>query len=269
MSMWGCLRYGTALGLGAVALASSGCGSQQMVAPAEPTAVSRSLAPLIDGNNGEGGIDLRTLEAQDLLRIREEHAQMIASIPTATPVPTEPPASVASRYLMDGERSDGDGQSLVTDPKLGIWWYRDAGGDWTGRRLRERNPYGRLFYAPEFDNEHDTFINGGFQDTIGQMLVQEAVSLLPELEDRGSALIAPVTERLGWELASDEVPVMRIWSRFSYLGPEDFEPREYRIGGVLSFGVSDRTESGTGDVLYQYAVIGDWVGPVLLQQVEQ
>ena len=269
MSMWDCLRYGTALAVGAMAVVWSGCGSERVVAPPQPTSAVQELAPLVDGDNRDGGIDLRTLEAQDLMRVREEHARMIASIPTATPVPTESPVSVASRYLMDGERSDGSGESLVTDPNLGIWWYRDAGGDWTGRRMREQNPYGRLFYAPEFDNEHDTFINGGFQDSIGQMLVSEAVSLLPELEDRASALIAPVTEKLGWELASDDLPVMRVWSRFSYLGPEDFAPREYRVGGVLSFGVADRKEPGTGDVLYQYAVIGDWLGSVLLQQVEQ
>lgn len=98
------------------------------------------------------------------------------------------------------------------------------------------------------------------------MLVAQAVVLLPELESQASALLASVTDRLGWEMASEDLAVMRVWSRFTYLAPGDFEPREYRIGGVLYFGVADRREDDTGDVLYQYAVVGDWLGPVLLEE---
>lgn len=254
---WGCASWGIELPWSASPAAEAPVGSERPVAPLVDEGAAPTAAP----------VDIRTLQAIDLARVREEHSRMIASIPTATPVPTEAPASVASRILLD----DGDGgaaasRSLATDPELGIWWYRDSNRDWTGRRTRERNPYARLFYEPEFGNEHDSIVNGGIQERIGQMLVAEVVALLPELDQKGGELVAPITQRLGWELASDELPVMRVWSRFSYLAPGDFEARDYRVGGVLTFGVADRRDAGTGDVLYQYAVVGDWLGPVLLEE---
>ena len=276
MSTCGCRRLLLALVLGLGAALGWGCASWSIELPwsgspaAEaPVGAERPVAPLVDEGAAPTAapVDIRTLQAIDLARVREEHSRMIASIPTATPVPTEAPASVASRILLD----DGDGgaavsRSLAPDPELGIWWYRDSNRDWTGRRTRERNPYARLFYEPEFGNEHDSIVNGGIQERIGQMLVAEVVALLPELDQKGSELVAPITQRLGWELASDDLPVMRVWSRFSYLAPGDFEARDYRVGGVLTFGVADRRDAGTGDVLYQYAVVGDWLGPVLLEE---
>ena len=268
MSIYGCLRLAlpllAAAALSVVSLACGG-GDAPEVTPERP---ARELPPLASGNDAGAGAspsDLRTMVAMDLIRVREEHANLIASIPTATPVPTEAPSSIASRYLIDGQSPEAE-QNLIADPTLGVWWFRQAGGDWTGRGVRERNPYARLFYAPEFGSEHDSFENGRIQERVGQMLVAQAVVLLPELESQAIVLLAPVTERLGWEMASEELPVMRVCSRFTYLAPGDFEPREYRIGGVLSFGVSDRREADTGDVLYQYAVIGDWLGPVLLEE---
>lgn len=140
-----------------------------------PTRRARELAPLAGGDRAAPAlVDLRTMAAIDLIRVREEHSRLIASIPTATPVPTEAPASVANRYLMDGQSSEAE-QNVVADPGLGVWWFRQAGGDWTGRGMRDRNPYARLFYSPEFGNEHDSFVNGGIQERIGQMLVAQAV----------------------------------------------------------------------------------------------
>ena len=276
MSTCGCRRLLLALVLGLGAALGWGCASWGIELPwsaspaAEaPVGAERPVAPLVDEGAAPTAapVDIRTLQAIDLARVREEHSRMIASIPTATPVPTEAPASVASRILLDdGDAGAAASRSLAPDPDLGIWWYRDSNRDWTGRRTRERNPYARLFYEPEFGNEHDSIVNGGIQERIGQMLVAEVVALLPELDQKGSELAAPITQRLGWELASDDLPVMRVWSRFSYLAPGDFEARDYRVGGVLTFGVADRRDAGTGDVLYQYAVVGDWLGPVLLEE---
>lgn len=271
MSISGCLRRALPLlAAAALSVGSLACGGGDAPEPA-PDRPARELPPLAGGpatGSGASPTDLRTMTAMDLIRVREEHANLIASIPTATPVPTESPSSIASRYLIDGQSPEAE-QNLVSDPNLGVWWFRQAGGDWTGRGVRERNPYARLFYSPEFGSEHDSFVNGRIQDRVGQMLVAQAVVLLPELESQASALLSPVRDRLGWEMASEDLPVMRVWSRFTYLAPGDFAAREYRIGGVLSFGVTDRREADTGDVLYQYAVVGDWLGPVLLEESPQ
>ena len=157
------------------------------------------------------------------------------------------------------------GTQSVTDPALGVWWFRESGGDWTTSRMRQVNPYAPLFYSVGHEREHSSFHNGGIQDEIGRMLAVEVVRLLPELRDRGNLLVTPITDRLGWEIVSTDLPVIRVWSHFSYLGPGDATPVNYRLGGVLSFGVSDHLEPESGDVVYQYLVVGDFLGDVVLE----
>ena len=84
--------------------------------------------------------------------------------------------------------------------------------------------------------------------------------LLPEIRGRASVLVAPVSGSLGWELASGELPVMRVWGSFTYFGPLDDGPREYRVGGVLKFLVRDYLNEA-GNIVYQYLVMGEFLGP--------
>lgn len=157
MSIYGCLRLGLLLlAAAALSVVSLACGGEDVPAAA-PDLPARELPPLAgssDTGAGASPTDLRTMAAMDLIRVREEHANLIASTPTATPVPTEAPSSIASRYLIDGQSPEAE-QNLIADPNLGVWWFRQAGGDWTGRGVRERNPYARLFYSPEFGSRHN------------------------------------------------------------------------------------------------------------------
>ena len=236
------------------------CGSDEVPVDSVAIPVIESIsAPVLEPEVRE--VDIRTIGPEDLVRVRDQHAGLIASIPTPTPFPTRGVAESASVYVMTGDIPDSASEaSLISDPSLGIWWYRTSGGDWTTRRMRQGNPYGPLFYSTEYLAEHPSFYAGGMQELIAQRFAQEAELLLPEIRGRGSSLIAPLATNLGWEIASLELPVVRVWSSFTYLGPLDDGPREYRVGGVLSMGVGDYLDRTSGNVIYQYLVMDHFLG---------
>lgn len=209
-------------------------------------------------------VDLRTVQAQDLLRIRDEHSALIALIPTLTPLPTRAPVNVAGAYLLDGEPLPGE--SLATDPRLGVWWYRHSGGDWTTSRFKNLNPYYPLFFDGRIDSRYGTFQNGGLQNEISLLLADEIVQILPVIGDRAPQLVAPLSDRLGWEFVDPDIPVVRLWTRFTFDGPDDLGPIEYRVGGVLAFTVAEHRDVQTGDALYQYPQVSNWIGQVLLEE---
>ena len=206
--------------------------------------------------------DVRGIAPQDLVRVREQHASLISTIPTPTLFPTRPPEEVASVYLLTGEdvSDDAMAESFETDPAMGIWWFRKSGGDWTTRRIRETNPYAPLFYSGEYRAEHPSFGDQGMQELIAQRLAEGAELLLPEIRGRGATLVSPLASNLGWEIASGELPVVRVWSHFTYLGPLDDGAREYRVGGALAFGVQDYVDPVSGNVIYQYLVMDRFLG---------
>lgn len=209
-------------------------------------------------------LDIRTAQALELRRVRDEHSRLIASIPTPTPIPTISAAEIASRYLLDGDAPDPL-PGLAADPSLGVWWYRTSPGDWTASRMREANPYTPLFAATDLRPQHGNFENGGLQETIAQLMGDELVRIEPEFQHTVSRLVLPMADRLGWEFVSPDLPVVRLWTSFTYIGPEDVVPVEYRMGGVLAFGVAEHRDPATGDVLYQYPVVSHWIGPVLVE----
>ena len=243
------------------ALPAVGCGAPGGAADRPSAPAIESLAePLTEPEVRPA--DIRTVGSEDLARVREQHAGLIASIPTPTPFPTRPPSEVASVYVLTGEDVSPEAglDSLVSDPGLGIWWFRSSGGDWTTRRHRDLNPYSPLFYSSEYGPEHPSFHDGGMQELVAQQLAQGAERLLPEIRGRGAGLVSPLASNLGWELASAELPVVRVWSSFTYLGPVDDGPREYRVGGVLAFGVQDHLDPVSGNVIYQYLVMDRFLG---------
>ena len=226
-----------------------------------------TLVPLVvpEGVVELAPVDLRTVQAQDLSRVRDEHSALIALIPTPTLFPTREPRDIAAEYLLDGAQLPVN-DALVVDPSLGVWWYRYSGGDWTTSRLKTANPYYRLFYDQQVDQRYATFENNGLQNEIGRLLADEVVQVLPEIGDRAPSLITPLSDRLGWEFADSDLPVVRVWTSFTYSGPDSLGPVEYRVGGVLAFNLADHRDVQSGDVLYQYPVVSNWVGPVLLEE---
>ena len=89
---------------------------------------------------------------------------------------------------------------------------------------------------------------------------------MPEISDCASTLVGPLGSRLGWEFADPDVPVIRLWNRFTYAGAHGLGPVEYRVGGVLASTLGDHRDLQTGDVLYQYPLVTHWLGPVLLEE---
>lgn len=254
-------RSAVALGLAVLsAIALVACGSEPVV-PVPTLEPLERAEPVVPPTP----FDIRTAHARDLRRQREQHAALIASIPTSTPLPTIAPAAVASAYLLDNVPLP-TAEPLVSEPRLGVWWYRHAGGDWTPNRIRDLNPYYRIFYDLEIDSRYATFANGGIQNEAARLLADEIVLQLPAIADRASLLINPLGDRLGWEFVNAEVPVIRLWSRFTYSGPDNLDPVELRVGGVLAFTLADHRDPTTGDVVYQYPVINNWLGPVLLEE---
>ena len=148
-------------------VAAAACGSGTPDVAAVPTLVPLEAVP--DAPD-IAPVDLRTVQAQDLRRIRDEHAALIAMLPTPTPWPTRAPSAAAASYLLDGEQPVED-QQLVSDPSQGVWWYRNSGGDWTTSRIKAINPYYPLFYDAQVDSRYATFGNGGIQNEIGRLLV--------------------------------------------------------------------------------------------------
>ena len=201
----------------------------------------------------------------ELVERREQSLQTIAAIPTPTSQPTVDPAQLAAAHILGGSApSSGDG--LIPEPQEGIWWYRDSPGDWTESKTRERNPYTPLFEAASLEDRHPSFAYGGMQEKIARMLALEAEVLMPELDGYGLELVEPLTRNFGWEIAGDELPVARVWSSFTYQGPLDSVPRQYRMGGVMLFQVRDYLESSSGDLIYQYLDAGHFLGKGVLME---
>ena len=92
--------------------------------------------------------------------------------------------------------------------------------------------YDHAIYDHAIDSRYATFQNGGLPNEMGRLLADEIVQVMPEISDRASTLVTPLGPRLGWEFADPDVPMVRLWSRFTYSGADGFGPVERRVGGV-------------------------------------
>lgn len=233
---------------------------------------------LIGSSSGGGGnlvldrgatsaqASLLTKDASELVRLREEHSTLIASSPAGREVgPTSvefDPQGRASEVLA-GVDSYSE-RSLAPNPLDGVYWYRDSGGDWSPPRMREVNPYGRLFYATGQLPDHPSFYDETIYVDIASRIAGELARVMPVVGEKAFRL--GLDENLGWELASPKEPAIYVWSRFEFQGPEDDRALDYVVGGVLRLGVRDFLD-GDGNLVYQYLVPADFVGPVLVERV--
>ncbi len=65
------------------------------------------------------------------------------------------------------------------DPEYGIEFYRDSGGDWTSRRIREIHPHRDLFAFDGYPDSVPNFHVGTLQRHVAREMVLEAVDALP------------------------------------------------------------------------------------------
>lgn len=232
--------------------------------PIPTLAASSEPGPVVSPQEQAGS------EFDRLRERRQQSLQTLTAIPTPTARPTADPAELAAAQVLGGGQvvaaSNDDG--LIPAPRDGIWWYRDSPGDWTDSGTKQRNPYLPLFGAVSLESKHPSFAYGGMQEAIARMLAEEAEVLMPELQGHGPDLIGPLTRNLGWEIVGDELPVARVWSSFTYLGPLDSKPRRYRMGGVMLFDVREYVEANTGDLIYQYLDVGYFLGSGVLMEDE-
>ena len=212
---------------------------------------------------------VRTREAQELRRVRDEHEKLIASIP-ATMEPTVTP-EVEERQKMALARvlENPEGEPVLAgpdedwfDPRKGLTFYRDSGGDWTGRRVRERHTHRGLFYFEGYPEDVENFRDGSIYPVLAREMAFGASDLVPLLGDPTPRMVRTFAENLGWELRDSEGPVVNLWTRFTLV--EDREPRTFAVGGVMRMGVVSR---GEGDSLLEYLVPGGWIGPVVVERL--
>ena len=160
--------------LGALGLLVLGCSSSE--APSDlPSEIVPGIAPL-EVFNAPVIVDspaagIREIPEGDLSRIRDQHSRLIETIPTPSVLPTHAPAQDASVYILTGDDPSSKEDKLVSDPSLGIWWYRKSGGDWSTRQVRDMNPYSPLVYGRDYEPEHASFNAGTMQELVAQKLV--------------------------------------------------------------------------------------------------
>lgn len=208
-------------------------------------------------------------QSRELRRLRDEHASLIASIPpTPEPTPTLTPAErsvVASARV----RRHPEGMPVPPvvgedwfDPALGIDFYRDSGGDWTPRRVREAHSHRDLFYYGKYPDSVPNFQDRTIHRHLARELVFEAVATLPLLGDPTPAMVHLFARELGWELRESPEPVISIWTTFSVR--RDGVVHVYAVGGVMRMGVASL---GEDDDLVEYLTPGPWLGPVVVERL--
>ncbi len=239
-------------------------GAERPVAPAfpvvfplnTPVAVSTPPFPL-------------TREAEELRRLREEHAALIASIPpTPEPAPTLTVAEVSSlvsarvRAHPEGVPFSPRVEEGWFDPERGLEFHRDEGGDWTPRNVRESHSHRDLFYYGEYPDSIPNFSDGSIHPLLSRELAFEASAVLPFLGDPTPAMINAFSRDLGWELRDSPGPVVNLWTTFVVRREGLFY--SYAVGGVMLLGVSS---VGEGEELVEFVGPGRWIGPVVVERL--
>ena len=230
-----------------------------------PTVAPARVAP--------GG--LLTREALELRRIRDEHAALIASIPP-TPEPT-PTLTAAGRSALVSARVRQHPRGVPVplpvgedwfDPSLGLDFYRDSGGDWTARQVRENHSHRDLFYYVDYPEFVANFADGSIYKPLAREMVFEAVSALPLLGQPTPAMIDAFSRDLGWELRDSPRPAVNLWTTFTVR--REGQLYVYAVGGVMVMGVSSSGEKDgeNEDDLMEYVTPGRWIGPVVVERLK-
>ena len=210
-----------------------------------------------------------TRDASELRRVRDEHRGLIASIPdTPGPTPTLTAGQLSDRALArvianpDGAPPAPDVDEDWFDPERGLTFYRDSGGDWTPRRVREAHPYRHLFYHRDYPEGVVNFSDGSIHRGLARELAFAGVRVMPMLEDPSPGMIDALTRSLGWEARDSPGPVINVWASFGLV--EGGSVQSFAVGGVMRMGVRSKGEGGD---MFQYLVPGEWVGSVVVERL--
>ena len=208
--------------------------------------------------SGEAQPVALTRAASERQRLRAHHATLIASRPTPTVPPTVSAQLRASLHASGQDTSFYGGSGPVSPPQAGVWWYQDAVGDQTVRGVRESNPHWSLFESYRTGSE-PAFSDGSMQTHLGRELARQVHDLMPAVGPENGILQKALAENLGWELATEDSALVRLWSDFIFRGPEN-EPRKYVVGALLSLELKSNGPGG------RYLESGAFIGPVLLER---
>ncbi len=241
-------------------------------------ALDAALDALFEG--GAGGSSLSpeerearaiplTMQASELRRVREEHQALIESIPptpeaTPTMTPEENQVVVLAKVLEhpDGVPLEAEVVEDWFNPALGLAFYRDSGGDWTPRSLRESHSHRNLFYYEGYPEGVLNFADGSILRGIAQEMVFEAVQALPLLGDPTPAMVDSFVGNIGWEIRPAQGAVVNLWTTFVL--SRGAEVHTFAVGGVMRMGVA---AVGNGEDRLEHLVIGDFVGPVVVERL--
>ena len=210
-----------------------------------------------------------TRQASELRRLREEHLRLIESIPP-TPGVT-PTLTVVERQVVADAKIVAHPEGIPVppsvdenwfNPDLGLTFYRNAGGDWTARRVREKHTHRTLFFYGDYPDEIVNFADKSIYPELAREMVFEATRVLPVLGDPTPTMVEIFTRQLGWELRDSSRPVVNLWSTF--VVSEQGESHVYAIGGVMLMGVGFM---GEGDNRLEYVTPGRWLGPVIVERL--
>lgn len=216
-----------------------------------------------------------THEAVELRRVADEHGRLLTSIP---PTPTLAPTAV---WTEESVGVEGNGFSGMTraeafegieveegvegwfDPGEGLDFHRDAGGDWTARPVRQKNPYAEFFYFDGYPADVASFANGRIYEELARNLAFGASEVVDFLGSPTPEIVRTFMRDLGWELRSLEEPYINVWTTFDFYSQGALH--RYAVGGVVRMDVVARNGAG-GEVL-EYLTVGPFVGPVVVERL--
>ena len=210
-----------------------------------------------------------TRQASELRRLRDEHLKLIESIPPtpgATPTFTVVEQQVVANAKIIAHPEGIPGPPSVDEnwfnPALGLAFYRNSGGDWTARRVRETHTHRNLFFYDDYPDAVPNFGDKSIYRSLAREMGFEATRVLPLLGEPTPAMVDIFTKHLGWELMDSSRPVVNLWSTF--IISEKGEHHVYSIGGVMLMGVG---AVGEGEDRLEYVTPGRWLGPVIVERL--
>ena len=211
-----------------------------------------------------------TVVAGENRRLREAHMALIESIPvTVEPTPTltltEREEVAVARVVAHplGVPVKPSVTESWFDSRRGLTFYRDSGGDWTGRSVRESHTHRYLFYHKEYPEGVLSFGDRSIFPALSRELAFEASVVLPLLGEVTPAMVTSFGRKLGWELRDSAEPAVNLSTTF--VVRKGGVRSEYAVGGVMVMSVLSKR---AGEEYFEYLAPGRWVGPVVVERLE-